>query len=575
MVDKKPSIEYPYFITSLWGGTPDDPNLEGPVNAVLSGVTSTHIADTLYTTNKKSFDKAKRAGIPAKEFIDADGNTAYEIHFSFGPDNNGLGSMLDDSYLTNCLNAQLITPVSKNDLKNNENYKTNKVNSMLDLLKIFTSKIYLYPLFNCTHPAELEKDDIKAFDAAIHKALEKYVQSERDDKSRSTYFKEVDAALTQLQESRDPNYGVEGREMTKNQFLYWFNQNIGTIGLEPKTKVKTALISEEQSQKGEKGFVEERFVNKMVRIKHSMDGKRYSGAMSLFNPLIKLLYSYNFVLLNCSHTVTDIHLESANDSRIRDELRHTIGWNDIEKVINSTKQYGFFSEKTGLAMARIGIGVLEFITMRAIETPANSVYNLRAAIKLRDTLNQEAPGQKPKPQPAPKVVPEHRVHHKPKPTELKPRLSHPKLRHSLTLKLKNTSLMGLVENAQKSKVAMQVFFDQRTDKPIAAVFYSDKNKNVPIATVDLKPNNSNTVNIKFGDLPLDQHQILALLNVLKQDVKINKDSDKPVIFTIEHKQALHDARTLQSDIQKVFGKNASVEMKAAEPARSFRQPRIQ
>jgi len=385
--------KYPYVQTSVWGGSPNDPALEGAVNAVLSGVTSTHIADTLYTTNKASFDEACSAGIPAKEFIDAEGTTVYEIHFSFGPDNDMVGGMLDDSYLTNCLNAQLITPVSNKELENNPEFKTNKVNSNLDFLKLFTRKIYLYPLFTCKNPEELKKADIQKFDADIHAALDDYIKSERNDGDRSKYVKAVDAALTQLQSSRDPHYSDPDRKMTKKQFLYWFNQNIGTIGLEPKTKIATPLISEAQSQDGVKGFVEERYVNKMVEIKQALDGKGSLGFVR------ELLYSYNFVSYNCSNAVKSLHVHAANDEHIRGKLQHTIGWNDLQKVFNTISNNGLFSKNTGVALTGLISGALELVGLRPVETPVNFAYNLNNANAVSARLqSQQEPRQKPVPQ---------------------------------------------------------------------------------------------------------------------------------------------------------------------------------
>lgn len=533
--------EYPYVQTSVWGGSPDDPSLDGALNAIEKGVTSTHIASTLYTTNAESYNKALTAGIPTREFKDDYGTTVYEIHFSFGPDNNPLyGSMLDDSYLTNCLNAQLLTPVSDEDLKKGGAYKTNKVNSNLDFLNIFTREIKIYPLFTSKHPEELEKPenaDIKAFQATINGALDKYLTSKRDNDSRSVYFEEVNNALMVLKSSRDPK-----NEMTKNQFLYYFNEKIGTIGLSPKTPIKTKLLSarELKQDPNKKGFVEERYVNEMVRIKQSMDGK------SNFWPLGRLrkfLYTYNFVLFNCSHAVKSLYVNSANDTRILDKLEHTPGWKDVGR-----KDLPFQKRATALFLLVFG---------RAIETPVNFAHNLINANKEADKLN--GVGQKPKPQPRPKLVNDlksSRLLH-PAP-ELKSRVHH----HSVHPHPGHIphSLQSLMRSAKKSKIDMQILPDAKT-----AVFYS---KDKLIATVDLRPNSSNTINIQFAaDSSLDRHQMVALLNVLKnvlkKDVEINKHSKEPVVFNIglSDNSAVPDANALQNNIRDVFP-GASVKMKA-------------
>lgn len=346
--------KYPYTITSVWGADRTDPGLEGGINAITKGVTSSHVATTLYTTNIDSYDKAHAAGIPCARFSD-NGVEVYQIHFSFGParsDPANPGSKLDESYLINCLNAQLLTPAPEMSIIDQQE---NTVYSPLDPLRTNPNTLRLNPLSMVKFDTEEEGLIIQAFAEKLNLLLKQYLDpnnKERNtDARREIYFNGVKDAVSELKNKLDPL-----NQKTMDQFVYDFNKTKGTIGLRPEEAIETQLISSAQSEDGTVGFVEEDLVAKMVQFKQSIDlGKK----------------EYNFVLDNCSHAVSDLFKAAANDPAIKGLMNRRVGYNDM-------------------VHHRFLPGILEFVLAGGLETPVNVAVNLIEVRRLLDKYSHGA-----------------------------------------------------------------------------------------------------------------------------------------------------------------------------------------
>jgi len=510
---------YPYTVTSIWGADRSDAGLEGGLNALAKGVTSSHVATTLCTTNELSYDKAIKAGIPCETFTD-NGLRVYKIHFSYGPSiSNPLnpGSKLDESYLINCLNAQLLTPAPNMSLINQQK---NTVYSPLDPSRANPTELLLNPLSVVKVDTPEEAQIIQDFQLKLNLLLQRYLDPNNaeanTDARREKYFSAVKNEVSELKKKLDPS-----NKLTMDQFVYDFNNTKGTIGLRPEETIETSLLTKDQVKLGMHGFVEDDLVAKMVEFKQKIDsgGKEYS-----------------FVLDNCSHAVRDLFIAATNDPSIKDLMQHTIGYNDFKK-------FGLISGKTLLA-------AFEVVVARNIETPVNVADNLIAVNELLNRYKNDSKPTLKHPRLEVNVLPSH--------LPKRPKIGASQLSLHMS---RAPSLNHIVQEAEESKFAVKVIsIDENTKKPLSIIFYSTQNKNVPIATVELNPNNSNAVDIKFGNLPLDNNQTMTLLRLINKNLEVSKDPIQNAEFTIglSDKSAGAQADTLREDVKAVFGPNIKV-----------------
>lgn len=537
---------YPYTVTSIWGADRTDPGLEGGLNALAKGVTSSHIATTLYTNDKSSYDRAIKAGIPCETFVDNSNVTVYQIHFSYGPSrSNPLnpGSKLDESYLINCLNAQLLTPTASMSLIDQQK---NTVYSPLDVAHTNPTGLLLSPLSLVKIDTPEEGQIVQKFQIKLNLLLQEYLDPNNPEKNtdagRQKYFSAVKNEVSELKKKLDPS-----DMLTMDQFVYDFNSTKGTIGLRPRETIETRLLTKQQADSGMHGFVEDALVVKMLEFKKKIDADEKE---------------YNFVLDNCSHAVRDLFIAATNDADIKDLMQHTIGYNDFKK-------FGFLSDKTLLA-------AVEIVAARNLETPVNVAINL---IAVNEILNKFAFEQK-DPNPG-KTLASTDTLKRIRPRELDQRL--PSRQHhkngiapQLSLHMQNApSLENIVKNAEESKfVARVASINKNTKKPLSVVFYSTGNKNVPIATVELNPNKPHAIDIKFGTLPLDNNETMSLLRLINKNIEIRRDLKQDAEFTIgfSGKSASMQAETLGDDIKAVFGSksNVTIEKEPAEQPKAGR-----
>lgn len=522
--------KYPYRVMSVYGSRKDEHTLKGGLRALTRGETSGHITTDEYFTDKALYEKyIKGTDIPCRIFKDKEtGETVYQVHFSYGPANSdptNPGSQLDPSEYYNSLNAHYLT---RSDAMTVIDQQKKTVQSPLDLLGL-TQRDILLSTQSIIRTTPENQAAVEKFQNNIQKALIVFLGTSGKDQYLEIYQAAFKREFEELRKAIAPN-------STPDQFAHDFHK-FGTIGVEPIETRELRLITKAQQDAGMQGS---RIDLRLAKIRDIYDDSKKGE-------------DYNLVLNNCSHKAADIEtagVSECKDYNIKKSFNLKPGINELNKQL---KQLASFHPLTLEQVA--GNFLLSMPIAIMSETPVNVLIN---ADRLEHALKNDAEKT---------LSAEKTTKRSQSVAGLTPRLKNPHPHLSLHMSpVRNQSLRDLVEKAEAAKIVMKVSIDEGTKKLSRVVFYGRENKNLALATIEIKPNNA--IDIQFGDLPLDKHQTKTLLHLLEKNIKTDKESLDGMTFAISfsEKSGAIEATTLERDIHEVFGKNIKVDIKQ-EPAK--------
>jgi len=498
--------KYPYRVMSVYGSREAEPTLLGGLRALTTGETSGHITTDEYFTDPKLYDKyIKGTDIPCRIFKDKEtGETVYQVHFSYGPASS------DRLHPGSVLDKdEYVNGLNAHYLTPSQkmdiiDQQKKSVKSPIDMLGFTHSQILLGPQSIIKTTPE-NASAVLVFQENLQQALHTFLDNKGDkDKALETYQNAFKVEFEKLRIAIAPN-------STPDQFAHDFHE-FGTIGIEPLETRKLMLITAEQQAAG-------------------MEGSRIDLRLAKIREIHDAHEDYNLITNNCAHKAAAVEragVSECKNSHVRNAFDHTVGYNEFNKFT--------LLRPEGIAGAAM---FADPILGRHLETPVNVLRNSDALKHLLE----------------PRLK-------RPRTYELQPRLPNSKKHHKsggltshLSLHMRHvTPLTQIIKKAEELKFAVEAFIDKNTKKPFAIV--------------DLNPNNPNAIDIKFGSLPLDNSETMALLRLINKKIEVSKDSRHPAEFTIgfSGKLAAAQAGALENDVKAVFGPNSNVTIEKEEPA---------